>query len=266
MRPEASRPSIAEPPAAGPARATTTGTHGPLVVQRKPEVEPLPQTEPAGEEEAASPGEATLRAPSGVLRAPSAPHIGGLGALRRVASLSGPAPAPVAEPELRAADLQDELLTRAAARTRLPLNHGLQMPAAAVQPSPAEVAEAPRGQPAEPETVLRQVLPAQYPGWGTQYPESPDVGGERGTRRPPKPAGELPLSPVAPPLIQRKAATPVGPVSALPHPAGTVQRAEAEEESQPAAPAPPDLEQLARQVYPIIRRMLKVERERAFGR
>jgi hypothetical protein len=201
-------------------------------VQRKPAVEPLPWPEPSGEEEAAHSGEAPLR---------------------RAALASGPVLSPAVAPEGSAAGLQDEVLARAAARARLPLTHSLQMSAARAQPLPVEVPEAPRSQPAEPETVLRQVHPA---------------------RRAPEPAGELPLLPVAPvlaaPLVQRKAITPAAQVvTAVPRPVDTLQRAQAEDEPEPAAPAepaPPDLEQLARQVYPMIRRMLKVERERAFGR
>jgi len=224
-------------------------------VQRKPEVEPLPRPEPVGEEEAASPSEAPLRAPLaphrgglGVLRAPSEVQRGPSGVLRRAATPPGPVPGTAVEPEIGAAGLQDKLLSRAAVRTHLPLNHGLRMAAASVQPSPAEAPEAPPSQPGEVETVLRHIQAA---------------------RRAPEPAGELPLSPVVPPLVQRMATTPAVPVSAVPHPAGTVQRAEAEEAPQlaePAEPTPPDLEKLARQVFPIIRRMLKVERERAFGR
>jgi hypothetical protein len=40
----------------------------------------------------------------------------------------------------------------------------------------------------------------------------------------------------------------------------------AQEKTEPAAPAPPDMNALARQVYPILKRLLAVEREREHGR
>jgi len=76
--------------------------------------------------------------------------------------------------------------------------------------------------------------------------------------------GELPLPPLvqptAPGLVQRSLDLSVPPGAAA------LQRAE-QGEAEPEEETPQaDLDDLARKIYPIIRRMLAVERERRLGR
>jgi hypothetical protein len=79
------------------------------------------------------------------------------------------------------------------------------------------------------------------------------------------------VQPVREPIIQRQPAVPGAAIAVLPAEAGEaadVQRAEVEDE-EPGTPTQQeeqDLDRLAREVYPLVKRLLAVERERRTGR
>ena len=198
------------------------------------------------------------------------------------------------EPGGPAAGLEGEVMVRAASRARLPL---VEPPS----PAPAEVIHT---KPVEQTAILPQARAQARPEVSLEPPASissrpetpPELGQAAPAGGPPAQsgwartaAGELPL----PPVLQRSVA-PARPVSTtviqrqpeVPAPSsvvisrpeprreGMVQR---DGEEPPTTVAPPpqppaeqstptNLDSLARQIYPLIKRMLAVERERKRGR
>ena len=192
-----------------------------------------------------------------------------------------------------AAGLGAEVMARATSRERLPL----------IEPLPPAHAGVIRTKPVEQTAILSQARAQARPEPPASVPSRPGTPPEAG-RTPAREiptqsgwtqavTGELPL----PPALQRSVA-PARPVSTAsttliqrqpeapaPSPAVTpwpeprreevVQRVEGEEPPPTALPpqapaagegAPENLDSLARQIYPLIKRMLAVERERKLGR
>jgi hypothetical protein len=198
-----------------------------------------------------------------------------------------------------AADLEGEVMARAASWTHLPL----------IEPPPPAQAEAIRTKPVEQTAILPQARVQAYPEGSPEpsaltpsRPETPPKPGQR------PPAGGLPAQtgwtwaaatelPLPPPLqrsvapartasttwIQRQPEAAAPSPVVTPRPERIVQREGEEPPSQPTAgegtspavtppqptegeSAPPNLDSLARQIYPLIKRMLAVERERKWGR
>jgi hypothetical protein len=182
------------------------------------------------------------------------------------------------EPEERAAGLGEEVLARAASRARLPLTEPL---------SPASDLGR-TGPPAQTTTLPRAQVQARFADErgqacfedeGVVMPVSKPVPARAeparaGPARPPAWGGEFPLPPVSWPapaaLIQRQPAAPSVDLTVATRGVDVVQRAVetppetglTTEEEGPEL----DLDHLARQVYPFIKRMLAVERERRSAR
>ncbi len=185
------------------------------------------------------------------------------------------------------ASLEGEVMARAASRAHLPL----------IEPTPPAQAEAIRTKPVpQARAQSRPEGSPEPPALAPSRPEAPASGSTAQAGWAQATAGELPLPPplqrsVAPARpastawIQRQpeTSTPSPVVTPRPEPwhERIVQRDGGEEPpSQPAATtggepppqptggesAPPNLDSLARQIYPLIKRMLAVERERKWGR
>jgi hypothetical protein len=192
-------------------------------------------------------------------------------------------PAQVHEP---AAGLEGEVIARAVSRAHLPL----------IEPSPPAQAEAIRTQPVEQTAILPQARVEAHPEGSPEPPAltpsrpgAPAGGPPAQTGWTQAAASDLPLPPplqrsvtparpVSTTLIQRQpeapAPSPVVPSRPESGREGMVQRAGEEPPlatvTPPQPPAgestPPNLDSLARQIYPLIKRMLAVERERKWGR
>ena len=220
---------------------------------------------------------------------------------RPVEETPAPAPAVAAEgaappvqrqiaPTEGGAGLEDRVLARAASRAHLPINEPLR-PAVSLEPEPGRLQTAEgagRTPEPTPSQATRTRLPAQMttlrmPQAQVQRhleeeragaPPAPPV--QAAPVRPQAAGSELPLPPVSRALptglIQRQPARVSTGLTSAPQGVGMVQRAatsQAESASQAAETGPveaeapePDLNSLARQIYPLIKRMLTVERER----
>jgi hypothetical protein len=198
------------------------------------------------------------------------------------------------EPEERAAGLEEEVLARAVSRARLPLTEplspasdlgriGLPARSATLPQVQARFADE-RGQARFADERVQARFAdergqARFEDEGVVMPVSKPVPARAeparaGPARPPAWGGEFPLPPVSRPasaaLIQRQPVVPSVDLAAAARGTDVVQRAiemppetglATEEEGSEL-----DLDHLARQVYPLIKRMLAVERERRSAR
>jgi hypothetical protein len=273
-------PSPTEPP---PSERTRIGRISGAEVQRLHEGE-MPSQVPAPTEP--PPGPEVPAPPLAEVEPPMEP-----GQLRPARSADVPSVAEgvqrESEPEERAAGLGEEVLARAASRARLPLTEPLR-PASGLGRTgpPAQMAIPPRAQVQarfEDERVQARFederVQARFEDEGVVMPVSKPVPARveparAGPARPPAWGGEFPLPPVSRPapaaLIQRQPVAPSVDLTVAAQGADVVQRAvetppetglTTEEEGSEL-----DLDHLARQVYPLIKRMLAVERERRSAR
>jgi len=129
------------------------------------------------------------------------------------------------------------------------------LPQARVQRAPEPAAE---------KVGAGQALP--LPSWPARYVQAgsvpPSAGPGPAASAAVSPSGPLPLAPVlrAPVSLQREEQQ--APTTSAPTEATPPKTAEQTEAEEPAM----DLNKLARQIYPIIKRLLAVERERLFTR
>lgn len=277
--PAEDRGDLPQPPALPPGAAPELPAQQPgpvegeklLPVEERPNL-PASQAEPPGRAPAA-PEAVVQRAPEVEEKPPLSP---------RLPAGRMPDRTPLTD---EPGGLEREVIARATSSARMPLVEAgreanrvgqgkvvqtrpmAALPQARVQAGPVEVgaAEAWPGEPALPFTFRPQ--PATQPVEKTPLPLVPPIRIEiRPERTAPQPAASPPLS-----RVQRQPADGTAPVprtqeplAAPPAPA-VVQREgkETASDSSGAKPAePPDLDKLARQIYPLIKRMLAVERER----
>jgi len=274
-------PSPTEPPLS---ERTRIGRISGSEVQRLPEEE-MPSQVPSPTEP--PPGPEVPAPPLAEVEPPMEP-----GQLRPARSADVPSVAEgvqrEGEPEEPAPGLEEEVLARAASSARLPLTE---------PPSPASGLGR-TGPPAQATTLPRSQVQARFADERVQTRFADERGQARfedegvvmpvsklvparaepvraGPARPPAWGGEFPLPPVSRPapaaLIQRQPVVPSVDLTAAARGAKVVQRAVEtppetglmpEDEERPEL----DLDHLARQVYPLIKRMLAVERERRSAR
>jgi hypothetical protein len=185
--------------------------------------------------------------------------------------------APEAVQRLRTAEPDESpLLARVSSRAQLPLNK---------RPESRERDAMPRSMPVQRTAILPQARLAREPAdAGARGPEQdlPVPGGARMAPRPGRTTdrgmvtaqrkqairSDLPLPPVISAQraerVQRQAATPVTDGSSVVQRAAMLRAPPSQEEA--AELSEQDLEKLAQDIYPIIRRRLAIERERRIGR
>ncbi|UCC86440.1 MAG: hypothetical protein JSV81_16535 [Anaerolineales bacterium] len=272
-----------EAPAAPPAREARPEAPDLPLVQRAvpPEVEikpeapdlppPQPEAPPAREARPEAPDlplvQREARVPPQVVKETQPPPEPPLPESEPEAALpTSEAPAAEVEPQLPLG-LEREVLARAQARAHLPLIEPLR-PARGLEPEEEHV-ETPQD--------LRKPPPVSQIRPSTPMPvlRLPQVrlGGEGEAGVAPARSDGQPLPPAprlsAGDMLQREALAISMDLAPPPRRVEVVQRLEGEVETVPSQAAEggkPDLDRLARQVYPLIKRMLAVERERRFSR
>jgi hypothetical protein len=269
--------SEAPPPEEVPPVVIEAGPPSPPVVMREEVTElpkaPSPEQEPPVAE-AEAPGPPVIQRQVAPEPPPEAAEAQAPPAEEAPPSREVPAPAPrpaVAEPLTEPpAGLEEEVLARAQARAHLPLTEPLR-PARGVEPELEEE----RVEAAE---DLRRPLPPTQ----VAMPRPPQVQarfgeeGAVGVVRTGRPEVPLPLAPQPPAgeLVQREPlaismdlAPPLRRVEVVQRDVAVEEEEETSITEAPGVEEPKaNLDDLARQIYPIIKRMLAVERERWFSR
>ena len=260
---------VPSPTEAPPSERTRIGRISGSEVQRLPEGE-MPSQVPSPTE--APPGPEVPEPPLAAVEPPMEP-----GQLRPARSSAEGVQRKV-EPEEPAPGLEEEILARAASSARLSLTEPLS-PASGLGRTgpPAQTTTLPRAQVQA--RFEDELVQARFADEGVVMPVSKPAPARAepahaGPARPPAWGGQFPLPPVSRPapaaLIQRQPVAPSVDLTVAARGVEVVQRAvetppergTTSEEEGPEL----DLDHLARQVYPLIKRMLAVERERRSAR